>query len=369
MVEPHTTAPPAAPRTLAVAPMVVDPTERLSWAWYVNRVRVVSLTPYLPDARAHSSGHLFYFKLLAYLAEQLDVEVVAPDLPTNLVVMAGAAVPWGVSLAQPIQPRTPQVWQEMWVQYRGSQVPDLKKVDLANADVIRFQWSPAAALALGIRRRSPSAFLSGSFHDRYSSKLGRSRTRGLSTSRRIYNSTARISAILQEYHVAAACDLMVAFKPEDLAYVRFLPGRKRRPKVLVSSPWLESPASRDGPTYQSLLFVAAFDRWEHQQGARWLLDEVWPRVQRRAPHARLVLTGVGTPPWFLERRSASVDVTGVLETLSPLYMRAIVVVASIFAGGGLKFKLARAMVHGVTSSDDGCHGRLRRRASRAAPRG
>jgi len=317
------------------------------WGWYTNRVRVVSVTPYLPDARAHSAGHLFYFNLLVYLAERFDVEVVAPDLPKNRDAVAGAAVPWSVTLAQPIQPPTPRAWRELWVQYRGSQVPDLKKIDLANADVIDFQWSLVAALAPGIRRRYPSAFLSAWFHDRYSSTLAWSRTRGQSTNRRIYDSTAKISTSLQEYHIAAACDLMVAFKPEDLAYVRFLPGRKRRPEVLVSSPWLESPVSRDGPTDHSILFVAAFDRWENQQGARWLLDEVWPRVQCRAPHARLILAGAGPPPWLLERRSASVDVTGVLETLSPLYMRAIAVVAPIFAGGGLKFKVAQAMVHGV----------------------
>jgi len=317
------------------------------WGWYTNPVRVVSVTPYLREATAHSAGDLFYFNLLVYLAERFDVEVVAPDLPKNREAVAGAAVPWSVTLAQPLQPRTPRVWQELWMQYRGSQVPDVTNVNLANADVIEFQWSPAAALAPGIRRRYPSAFVSAWFHDRYSSTLAWSRTRGRSTSRRIYDSMAKISTRLQEYHVAAACDLMVAFKPEDLAYVRFLPGRKRRPGVMVSSPWLESPISRYGPTDQSILFVAAFGRWENQEGARWLLDEVWPRVQCRAPHARLVLAGAGPPPWLLERRSASVDVTGALETLSPLYMRATAVVAPIFAGGGLRFKVAQAMVHGV----------------------
>lgn len=310
-------------------------------------MRVVSVTPYLPEKNAPYAGHQFYFNLLSYLVEQFDVQVVAPDVPKNREALASAQVPWSVTLAEPLRPRTPRIWHEMWIQYRGSPVPDLRNVDLGGADVVELQWSPAATLAPGVRRRCPSAFLAVWFHDRYSSTLAWGRSAGLSTERRVYDSVARVTTALQECYIAGACDLMAAFKSEDLAYVRLLRGLKRRPELLVSSPWLEPAVLRDNQTDRSVLFVAAFDRWENQQAARWLIDEVWPRVRGSAPEARLVLAGAGPPPWLLERRSESIDVTGRLESLSPLYMRAAVVVAPIFAGGGLKFKVAQAIVHGV----------------------
>jgi glycosyltransferase involved in cell wall biosynthesis len=76
---------------------------------------------------------------------------------------------------------------------------------------------------------------------------------------------------------------------------------------------------------------------------------VWPAVRREVPQAHLVLAGAGPTPRLVDRarQVGGVTVTGELPDLEPCYLQASAFVAPLFVGGGLKFKVPQAMLHGL----------------------
>jgi glycosyltransferase involved in cell wall biosynthesis len=87
-------------------------------------------------------------------------------------------------------------------------------------------------------------------------------------------------------------------------------------------------------------FIGSLDFRPNQDAARWILDELWPRVLEREPGARLSIAG-GAPPKWLRRRGIG-DV-GSAEA----FMREVAVfIAPLFAGGGMRIKVLEAMALG-----------------------
>jgi len=105
------------------------------------------------------------------------------------------------------------------------------------------------------------------------------------------------------------------------------------------------PAVPGGP---NVLFGAAMYRGVNQEGARWFLDEVWPRVIARAPQARFYIVGSDPPPDILARQDGErVFVTGYQADLVPWYRAATVFVSPLLVAVGLLQKVLDALAMGV----------------------
>jgi glycosyltransferase involved in cell wall biosynthesis len=125
-------------------------------------------------------------------------------------------------------------------------------------------------------------------------------------------------------------------------------------EIVVVSPPLEDddmPAGpRLGPTKEpEVLFVGALGRIENEDAAQWLLSEIWPRVLREVPSARLTIAGA-EPSCAVKRaaeRQGHVQLTDYVKSLSPYYERATVVVAPMRLGAGVKLKSVVAMLWGL----------------------
>lgn len=312
-------------------------------------MRIVSVSPFLPWPSAPYAGHQYYWNALRYLGERSELIVVAPCTAVNREILSSYPMSWEVMLAAPLAVQMPlaRPLSDLWLQHRGTAVPDLGSVDVGQPDVIEFHWAQAAALAPRTRRHHPQAYIASILHDRYSSTLAWRRTDALSPLRRMHNTVARVTIAAQEAWVSANCDLVAAFKHEDIAFAEPWRAVSGKPDLLVVAPWLEPPVDRSDVDPRMVLFVAAFDRWENAEAARWLLDSVWPIVLERCTEARLVLVGAAPPDWMLARCSPAVEVTGYVETISKYYEKASVVVAPIFAGGGVRFKVAQALLNGI----------------------
>ena len=81
--------------------------------------------------------------------------------------------------------------------------------------------------------------------------------------------------------------------------------------------------------------------------ALWLAREVWPRVRRMWPGARLTLAGRDPPASIAALAAPDVRVPGALDDLRPCYARASLVVAPIFWGSGVRIKLLEALACGL----------------------
>lgn len=100
----------------------------------------------------------------------------------------------------------------------------------------------------------------------------------------------------------------------------------------------------DAPT---ALFLGSLAYPPNRNAAAYLMREIWPRVRREVPDAKLVIAG--RSPEAVPGSDApppGIEFVGFVEDLGPLYAGTRVVCAPIFAGGGTRIKIVEAAAHG-----------------------
>ncbi|HET7825412.1 MAG TPA: glycosyltransferase family 4 protein [Anaeromyxobacter sp.] len=112
------------------------------------------------------------------------------------------------------------------------------------------------------------------------------------------------------------------------------------------------------PDRSTILFFGALDYHPNQDGILHFLDEVWPRLLRTHPSARLRILGRRPPPALLARRGPAVEVGGFVEDLRPSIASAAAIVVPLRLGGGTRLKIleAMAMARPVVSTALGAEG-------------
>jgi glycosyltransferase involved in cell wall biosynthesis len=109
----------------------------------------------------------------------------------------------------------------------------------------------------------------------------------------------------------------------------------------VDTDALDLPAGAPDGT---VLFFGAYQADFNVDALEWLLDEIWPALQRRRPGTRLEVAGGGLPEALARRvRHAGGTVSGRVEDLAGLYRRAGVVLIPLRFGGGLRIRLLEAL--------------------------
>ncbi|MBL7952275.1 MAG: glycosyltransferase family 4 protein [Flavobacteriales bacterium] len=104
--------------------------------------------------------------------------------------------------------------------------------------------------------------------------------------------------------------------------------------------------------------LGSMDWLPNEEGIRWLLDEVWPKVIAERPNARLDLAGNKMPADLLERQQQGVTIRGrVKNALSYMRTRQVMVVP-LFSAGGMRVKIIEGMALGkaVVSTPVGAEG-------------
>ena len=97
-----------------------------------------------------------------------------------------------------------------------------------------------------------------------------------------------------------------------------------------------------------VVFTGVFGYRPNEDGARWSIDHVWPRVRRSQPHAHLMLVGRG-PSGALRKRArrAGVEVTGTVPDVRPYLWRAAIAVAPLETAHGVQNKVLEAVAAGL----------------------
>jgi glycosyltransferase involved in cell wall biosynthesis len=93
------------------------------------------------------------------------------------------------------------------------------------------------------------------------------------------------------------------------------------------------------------LFVADYTWPPNQEGLRFLVADVMPRVWQREPAARLLLVGRGLdgPPSTDDR----IEALGFVDDLRETYARAAAAVVPLLRGGGTPLKFLEALAYGL----------------------
>lgn len=325
------------------------------------RPRVVVISHELPNDNPGHAGGVYVQHVCRLAAANAHVTVIAPHTPSNRVARETKGSPESVLL-----PRYPglgsrgarlfdsllmRVYRKLAAVCIGLPAFSISRAlvgrtverrAVAEADIIDLQYSESIRLAALIRRLNPTARLVGTFHDVQSQVIARNparfghgwlkwRINGWQLRRAERNATRRL-------------DDVVVFSMKDAA---LLPGPCRVIKPPLALPRPMSDRSRtDRPI---VLMVGVLRRPENDEGATWLVDQVWPDVLRQVPDALLRIVGSGASDSLTAAAEAHASVTlvGFVEDLEDEYAIAAAVAVPLHRGAGVKFKTIEALVRTV----------------------
>jgi glycosyltransferase involved in cell wall biosynthesis len=98
---------------------------------------------------------------------------------------------------------------------------------------------------------------------------------------------------------------------------------------------------------RDLLFVGGFSHTPNVDGVLYLCREILPIVRRRLPDTKLWVVGNAPPPEIVALASENVIVTGYVRHLVPYLESALVSLAPLRFGSGMKGKIGEAMAWGI----------------------
>lgn len=112
------------------------------------------------------------------------------------------------------------------------------------------------------------------------------------------------------------------------------------------------------PDGRTVVFFGTLDYFPNLDGVRYFLDDIWPRLERTHPRARLRLIGPRPVAELLRRQGPRVEVTGPVDDLRPHLAEAAAIVVPLRVGGGTRLKVLEAMAMGkaVVSTTLGAEG-------------
>lgn len=96
----------------------------------------------------------------------------------------------------------------------------------------------------------------------------------------------------------------------------------------------------------TVAFLGSLDYRPNQEAVRWIVRQLWPRVVAQVPEARLTIAGSSPPPWMAGLTGDSVRFAGRVEDSAAFLQQHAVVIAPLFAGGGMRIKVLEAMALG-----------------------
>lgn len=320
-------------------------------------VRLLLLTPFLPHARAAHGGAVYLHALAEALAARTELGLVSfatpheiaaePRLPEGLarswlVVRSDRADGGGASrLAHQLRmlaawtlgglPITIAKFRSTVMQAAVAQATAEFRPDAALVEMdLCAQYLPA----LG---ELPSVLTDHEGGDPVPAGIGRGaigRSRDLRLWKRYVERSYRRATRLQ------------ALNTEDAAR---LSAQLDRP-VGVRPPLVRLPERAVEPANAParILFLGDYAHLPNREAARFVAQEVLPRLRARDPAVELWLAGAhATPEIQALGDGAGVRVVGFVEDLAELLGAARVLVAPVFSGGGSRIKVLTALAHGV----------------------
>jgi glycosyltransferase involved in cell wall biosynthesis len=309
-------------------------------------VRILFLTPFLPDPGASHGGGSYVGALCEGLREHAELGLVHLDHGDGRA-SAEAGWSWRQSARYEGAPagvahRLRMLWR--WrdrpllaAKYWQAKLPHL----LARA---RAEFRPDVALVEMAQMAQYLPFLQGLptvFTDHEAGRPANAGT-GLGAA-----ADRRDGALWSRYvrDRYANADLVQAVTEEDAQALQQLLGRD----VLVRPATLPVPerACRPEAAPRRALFLGDYRHGPNPEAARRLAHEVWPRVRARHADAELLLAGPHEHTIRDLDGRDGVRVLGFVDDLFALLASARLVLAPLWSGGGFRVKNATALLHGL----------------------
>jgi len=152
-----------------------------------------------------------------------------------------------------------------------------------------------------------------------------------------------------ELAVVRAADLTLSYSDTELAV---LESHLLEARSLARLPWVVEVNDALLPRFEAtsgLLFLGGFRHPPNIAAVEFLAREVMPVLAQRAPQIVLEVVGSNPPDSILALAAPNIRIVGQVPDLDPVFSRARVFVAPLFAGAGMKGKVLETISRGVPS--------------------
>ena len=104
--------------------------------------------------------------------------------------------------------------------------------------------------------------------------------------------------------------------------------------------------------------LGAMDWKPNLEAVGWLLDEIWPKIQKKIPHAELHLAGKNMPDWLFKKKYINVFNHKEVQDSSKFISEHDVMLVPLLSAGGIRVKIIEGMAHGkaIISTKIGAEG-------------
>ncbi len=166
---------------------------------------------------------------------------------------------------------------------------------------------------------------------------------------------------LETYEMAVLdrVDGVAAISPTDAAH--FAEHGTRTPIATVPfgvDPKEYADGGSVGPGAPVFFHLGSMDWLPNEEGIRWLLESVWPRVIKKRPKARLNLAGNKMPKDLMKLEMEGVSIKGRVKSAIAYMKTRQVMLVPLFSAGGMRVKIIEGMAMGkaIISTPIGAEG-------------
>jgi glycosyltransferase involved in cell wall biosynthesis len=100
------------------------------------------------------------------------------------------------------------------------------------------------------------------------------------------------------------------------------------------------------PEEASLFHIGTMNWFPNEESIKWLISEVWPKVNQLLPDLELHLAGRYMPNWMLKISEPNITVDGEVPDVWEYMQRFSIMVVPLFSGSGIRIKIVEAMAAG-----------------------
>lgn len=96
----------------------------------------------------------------------------------------------------------------------------------------------------------------------------------------------------------------------------------------------------------TMAFIGSLDWMPNQEGLKWFLNQVWPKLHKRFPKLVFHIAGRNTPDWIMRLNLRNVTVHGEVQDASEFINQHSIMVVPLLSGSGMRVKILEGMALG-----------------------
>ncbi len=150
---------------------------------------------------------------------------------------------------------------------------------------------------------------------------------------------------LKEYEIDLLdkIDALVSINPDELKHYRRLGYKGPALTIPFGIKADEYSPNHEKREAKSIFHLGSMDWTPNQEGVKWFLDEVWPKIIEKEPELKLYLAGRSMPEELANSEQKSVEIIGEVDSARAFMRSKAIMIIPLLSGGGMRVKMIEAL--------------------------